>query len=98
VEDSTSDQPQGQDAQPAESSKVGPELTQEATEPAPDDINENANLAVPPDDAVSTSAQTQGDDSSATAVNDSLEEEMKDVMDDEQGETVVEADEDTVIY
>jgi len=51
--------------------------------------------AVSPDDTAS--AQTQADDSSATAIGESVlaDEEMRD---DEQGEHVLEAEEDTVIY
>ena len=62
--------------------------------------NVDADAANSPDDNASASAQTQADDSSATAVGESVvaEEEMRDVVDDEQGETVLEADEDTVIY
>jgi hypothetical protein len=96
AEESKIDQPHEQNAQSAESDKVGAGLTQEAAEPISDNTDNATNLAIPPDDTIS--AQTQGDDSSATAVNESVEEDMKDVADDEQGETVVEADEDTVIY
>ena len=61
------------------------------------EAGESANTVVSPGDEAS--AQTHADDSSATAVGESVaEEEMRDVVDDEQGETVVEAEEDTVIY
>lgn len=101
------DQPVVQEAQQdaeaqrgAEADKVSPELTQEATESAlgenTDDIADQASME--PDDAGSVPVQTPGDDSSATAANESVTEEMKDAVDDEQGETFVEADEDTVIY
>jgi hypothetical protein len=66
---------------------------------------ENANMATSLDETASppTSAHAQADDSSATAVGETdAELEMRDAdvveAEDEPGETVVEADEDTVIY
>ncbi|KIW02493.1 uncharacterized protein PV09_06295 [Verruconis gallopava] len=79
--------------QVANSSREDPDRAEDeeaANSMAQDNTDENPAHGVAPDDATSVPSST-------TAVNESMEE-VKDTVDDDQGETVEEADEDTVIY
>jgi hypothetical protein len=96
---------------PAREEPEDPELSKMDIEPAEeekaeiqaqDEEMDNAQPTSGEPEKEPTTAETRPDDSpatSATAVNEPVaEEELRDAMEDDQGETVVEAEEDTVIY
>jgi len=84
----------GLDTETVKSNTEGIELTQEATDTQSRDIDESANIA----ETVDKPASPGADVINAVIAKGTADDEMREAVDENQGDMVVEAEEDTVIY